>query len=386
MRRVIFFLAALILGALTINEALSYDVLWPNRRWFPEQLPREIYVDPRGRTSVNDPDMGVTATLDHIEKWEEAEGVGNLIRPMKGSPSDPEEVPSWSGADGISVLRFDDPPKICTGTCIAATTTGGINLSVTGDCNGSTWYRWNDSDIVFNPIFTFTTEEETATEGDCFYEFYLEQIALHEVGHLLGLGHSSDTSSVMYAYAGHCEINKVNIQPDDALGIQQPYDCPFSQDGVYHDSDGDGFGQDSDCNDQDPVIFPGASEVCDAKDNDCDGFSDLEEGLDCAETCLWIEGGPGLLNVESGLCAGEPVPGFRNVFARGILEDMLAASEVQEVQHIACPSPSVYDRLSESTDLSEGSGWYYLVRDDASPDYGNGSSPPPRTPTEIPCP
>ena len=47
---------------------------------------------------------------------------------------------------------------------------------------------------------------------------------------------------------------------------------------------------------------------------------------------------------------------------------------------------TVYDRIGDSTDLSEGSGWYYLVRDDASADFGTDSANQPRTPAETPCP
>jgi len=69
----------------------------------------------------------------------------------------------------------------------------------------------------------------------------------------------------------------------------------------YHDYDGDGVGAESsgytmscvvpqyysaklgDCNDNDPKIFAGATEVCDGKDNNCDG--QVDEGLPIAMYC-----------------------------------------------------------------------------------------------------
>jgi len=43
------------------------------------------------------------------------------------------------------------------------------------------------------------------------------------------------------------------------------------------DADGDGYPASADCDDNDPTAYPGAEEVCDAADNNCDG--DVDEGL-----------------------------------------------------------------------------------------------------------
>ena len=40
------------------------------------------------------------------------------------------------------------------------------------------------------------------------------------------------------------------------------------------DADGDGFTSRYDCNDSDPSIHPGATEICDDLDNDCDDLVD----------------------------------------------------------------------------------------------------------------
>ena len=85
---------------------------------------------------------------------------------------------------------------------------------------------------------------------------------------------------------------------------------------VWHDGDDDGFGDPDatqdvciapdgwvanslDCDDTDPAVHPGAEEVCDAKDNDCNGVVDQ-----VAETCdLGCEAGTRIcINGEWGDC------------------------------------------------------------------------------------
>ena len=98
----------------------------------------------------------------------------------------------------------------------------------------------------------------------------------------------------------------------------------------YADSDGDGFGDlavtldsctvpngyvmdNTDCNDDDPLSYPGNVEVCDGIDNDCDG--DIDEGLDCSQEC------PDVLSNEDVsllLPSGNGVGGIDSVFGTDV--------------------------------------------------------------------
>ncbi|KAL0459155.1 UNVERIFIED_CONTAM: Metalloendoproteinase 1 [Sesamum latifolium] len=51
--------------------------------------------------------------------------------------------------------------------------------------------------------------------------FDLQTVALHELGHILGLGHSTDRKASMFAYFEHGESRDLN--DDDIRGIQTLY-------------------------------------------------------------------------------------------------------------------------------------------------------------------
>lgn len=84
---------------------------------------------------------------------------------------------------------------------------------------------------------------------------------------------------------GDCDDEDPNINPDavdnDNDGIDENCDGQADEDWVdpqQEDVDGDGYTfDDGDCNDGDPNINPGATDICDNIDNDCDGLlSDID--------------------------------------------------------------------------------------------------------------
>jgi len=125
------------------------------------------------------------------------------------------------------------------------------------------------------------------------------------------------------AFPGNAEVcdevdNDCNGQVDDNLGVRP----------LYADNDGDGFGDpddvietcldpsgyildNTDCDDGESTINPGADEVCDEIDNDCDGLVDDEDsGLDRDTAPSWhpdIDGdGYGDVNSSVSRCSQLP--------------------------------------------------------------------------------
>jgi hypothetical protein len=124
--------------------------------------------------------------------------------------------------DGLSVLGFQNHPeqdRVLAATSFDFDDTTGELL---------------EADIFFNSFF----EWSTATGGDAT-RFDLESVAVHEIGHFLGLGHSAigetelrpeggrrvlGSGAVMFPISlGRGEIADRVLQPDDIAGISDLY-------------------------------------------------------------------------------------------------------------------------------------------------------------------
>ena len=160
----------------------------------------------------------------------------------------------------------------------------------------------NDND---NSIYPGATELCDSKDNDCdgaiddgitFVTYYRDQDGD-------GYGDASQSQSSCSALAGYltqagdCNDNNPAIKPgatEVCNGVDDDCDGTIDE-GVlntyYPDADGDGFGANSgsiqactsptgyvisntDCNDADNKIYPAAPELCDGKDNDCDGTID----------------------------------------------------------------------------------------------------------------
>ncbi len=124
--------------------------------------------------------------------------------------------------DGMSVLGFQDQPDM--ERVLGAT--GFLVDTVTGDIV--------EADIFFNSAFPWSTSAAGNPN-----RFDLESVAVHEIGHFLGLGHSAlgetevrpeggrrvlASGAVMFPISfGRGAIHDRTLQPDDIAGVSDLY-------------------------------------------------------------------------------------------------------------------------------------------------------------------
>lgn len=108
--------------------------------------------------------------------------------------------------DELNVIGWGKLPiGVVAATCV--TRKYGTSL-IEGDIRFSTDYNWYDS----------------ATDGDCSSAYDLGDIATHETGHLIGLGHAAESSDqVMDPNARGCNFRNRKLAKGDFLSLDANY-------------------------------------------------------------------------------------------------------------------------------------------------------------------
>ena len=199
--------------------AYTYTLLSPLRHWAP--VPVTVCVKTPGHTSItaNDPDGGVTATINALNGslgWNGA-GVGTVVNAEACTNQ------LWQLGDGKPTIVFDEVIKgACSGSCLAATFVSSYDCDplVNGFCvilDADVLTRKNKADRYGGPYYSLN---EPCTPSK---EWNIEAIMVHEVGHVLGIGHSNVSGATMYPSVSSCNSSGATIEADDIAALNVLY-------------------------------------------------------------------------------------------------------------------------------------------------------------------
>jgi len=189
-----------------LHPGTQRPLFWKN----PDNI--GIVINSTGTPDIPD-GSHMTAIRLAIEEWNSVSGTEAQL--IEDTDADQQARTDW-GASSIHLVMFDDsntsgyfPPFSQT---VAVTP---VYFFGSG--------KMTDADILFNDDYSFTTSRQS-------FRFDVQDVAAHELGHLLGLDHSGWAGATMYPYVDPTVIEHRSLSLDDANGLRDCYpDATFAR-------------------------------------------------------------------------------------------------------------------------------------------------------------
>lgn len=184
---------ATILVVAAADSASAYVLLSPRRTW--ASTPVNVPVYNVGNKTITDGDGGVTAVVGAVKAWGMVSSNSTSQAAVRGSAP--------------ATIMLNNNGRICNGSCLAAT--------LTGYYSGNTIY---DADVYTNTKYKFYSSREA---DGCQSEFDIDGIMVHEVGHVIGIGHSNVAGATMYPSVSACNAGNRTLEADDIAAKNDLY-------------------------------------------------------------------------------------------------------------------------------------------------------------------
>lgn len=178
------------------EPAMAYVLLSPRRRWATTPVTVRVYTT--GNSTITDGSGGVNAVVNAIRAWGIISSSTTSSAAVRGSAP--------------ATIMLNTNGAVCTGNCLAATLTGYYTTQSGDD-------RINDADIYTNTAQQYYSSGEPACSG----EYDIDGIMVHEVGHVIGIGHSNVSGATMYPSVSACNAANRSLESDDIAAKNDLY-------------------------------------------------------------------------------------------------------------------------------------------------------------------
>lgn len=179
----------------TAQPAMAYVLLSPRRRWASTPIAVRTYTV--GNPTITDGNGGVNRTVIAIRVW------GIINSSTTGSAAVRGSAPA--------TIMLNTNGGLCSGGCLAATLTGYYTTQAGDD-------RIYDADV-----YTNTAQPLYSSGESCSGEYDVEGIMAHEVGHVIGIGHSNVAGATMYPTVSACNTANRTLASDDLAARDDLY-------------------------------------------------------------------------------------------------------------------------------------------------------------------